>query len=323
MNMADEFTQIRLKNRKYTEKCASSLQRYLHTEGWIDTAIDRELVFSHRNTWYNYETFTEKFHIHEYYELIVYIRGSVEYLNEDTVISPASRMITWFRPGQMHTARLLAPSWYERYVLYFSPDFFHMKDRITPLTEFMLHSAGTHMKLSERTFDELLGILKKADTIAEIDRPYEELVLKSYLIEFFYILNSQQAQIQEGETLTETMSQIKRYIDMNYASITSISEIADQFFYSREHLSRRFKQAFNISIAQYLSRRRIKASLALLETMSVADAAYTAGFHTQSAFISAFKQNMQCLPSEYKARQKQKAGLNTLSSVSRAVSYKP
>lgn len=205
----------------------------------------------------------------------------------------------------MHTGRLLAPSQYERYVLYFSPDFFNMKDRITPLTEFMLHSAGTYMILSEEKFGEVLDILKKADEIAKTDKPYGELVLKSLLIEFFYFLDSQKTQIQEGKILTEDIGQIKRYIDMNYASIYSISDIAEHLFYSREHLSRKFMQSFNISIAHYLSKRRVTESLTLLESMSVADTAYAVGFHSQSSFISAFKKNMQCLPSEYKAKRKQ------------------
>lgn len=64
-------------------------------------------------------------------------------------------------------------------------------------------------------------------------------------------------------------------------------------------------QSFNISIAHYLARRRITESLPLLEHMSVAEVAYTVGFHSQSAFISAFKKNMQCLPSEYKIKRKE------------------
>lgn len=311
MNMTKDFTNIRLQNKKYTKKLsASPLHRYLHGEGWIDTAVDRELIFSHRNTWYNPETFTEKFHMHEYYELIFYIRGNVEYLNENTLISPTPYMVTWFKPGQMHTARLLAPSQYERYVLYLSPDFFCIDNRITPLTDFMTHSNGTHMTLSEKTFSKLLEILKKADNIARTDKPYGELVLKSLLIEIFYILDSQETKIQEGETFTEAIGEVKRYIDANYATISSISDIAEHFFYSREHLSRKFMQSFNISIAHYLSRRRITESLALLENMSVADVAYTVGFHSQSAFIDAFKKNMQCLPSEYKSKRKQEMEAN-------------
>lgn len=305
MNMTDEFTKIRLQNKNYTKKISTSpLHQYLHKEGWIDTAVDHELIFSHRSTWYEPDTFTEKFHMHEYYELIFYMKGNIEYLNENTLISPSPYMVTWFKPGQMHTGRLLAPSQYERYVLYFSTDFFKIGDEITPLTDFMLHSSGTHMTLSERKFEELLDLLKKAEVVAQTDKSYGELVLKSLLIEIFYILNSQETSVQKGEVLTEAMGEIKHYIDTNYAAINSISDIANHFFYSREHLSRKFMQSFNISIAHYLSRRRITESLALLESMNVADVAYSVGFHSQSAFISAFKQNMHCLPSEYKSKLK-------------------
>ena len=305
MNLTDEFTKIRLDNKKYVKKISSTpLHQCLHKEGWIDTAVDHELIFSHRNTWYEPNTFTEKFHMHEYYELIFYIKGNIEYLNEDTLISPSPNMVTWFKPGQMHTARLIEPSQYERYVLYFSTDFFKFDDKLTPLTDFIIHSTGTHMTLSERKFAELLELLKKADQIIKTEKPYGELVLKSILIEIFYILDSQEKKIQEGETLTEAMGEIKRYIDENYASITSISDIASHFFYSREHLSRKFMQSFNISVAHYLSRRRITESLPLLEKMGVTEVAYAVGFHSQSAFINAFKKTLHCLPSEYKSKRK-------------------
>lgn len=305
MNLTDEFTKIRLKNKKYVEKVSfSPLERCLHKEGWIDTAVDHELIFSHRNTWYEPDTFTEKFHTHEYYELIFYIKGDIEYLNENTLISSSPHLVTWFKPGQMHTARLIHSSQYERYVLYFSTDFFKFDDKVTPLTDFITHSAGTHMTLSEKKFGELLELLKKADSIIQTQKPYSELVLKSILIQIFYILDSQEKKIQEGETLTEAMAEIKRYIDENYATISSISDIAAYFFYSREHLSRKFVQSFNISVAHYLSRRRITESLALLEKMSVTEVAYAVGFHSQSAFINAFKKTMHCLPSEYKSRKR-------------------
>ncbi len=308
MNMTQDFTNIRLQNKKYTKELSgSSLRRYLHEEGWIDTAVDKELIFSHRNTWYQPETFKEKFHIHEYYEVIFYIKGNVEYLNENLLVSPSPNMVIWFKPGQLHTARILAPTQYERYVLYLSPDFFNLDNKVTPMTDFMTYSNGTHMTLPEKTFGNLLKILKKAENIAGSGKPYTELVLKSLLIELFYILDFQRTKIQKGEAFSESIGEVKRYIDANYATISSISDIADHFFYSREHLSRKFMKSFNISIAHYLSRRRITESLALLEDMSMAEVAYAVGFHSQSAFISAFKKSMHCLPSEYKAKYKQES----------------
>ena len=304
-NFTKNFAQIRLQNKRYknilsfTPPC-----RYLHREGWIDTVINNELIFSHRNTWYDHDTFTDQFHTHTFYELVFYIKGDVDYLNENIVIRPSPNMVTWTKPGTMHSARLLSPSQYERYVVYFSERFFDINGQITPLTDFINNSTGNHMVLSEKTFGQLLTLLKKACEISETDQPYTELVLKAIWVEIFYMLNSQKAKIQEGQAMTEAMAEVKRYIDANYASITSVSQIADHFFYSREHLSRKFMQAFNISVAHYLSRCRITESLTLLKTMSVADAAYTVGFQSQSAYIKAFKKYMYCLPSEYKLQNK-------------------
>lgn len=304
MNRMNEFVQFRLENKKYQKRISTfPLERCLHQEGWVDTVVDHKLIFSHRNTWYEKDTFTEKFHMHEYYELILYIEGDIEYINENTLISPSPYMVTWFKPGQMHTGRLRNPSQYERYVLYFYPEFFEYNGQIMPLTDSIFHSAGTHFTLSERKFGELLKILKKMDHIIQTDRHYAEMVLKSLLIEFFYTLGSHETKIQKGERLTEAMTEIKCYIDENYASITSISEVADHFFYSREHLSRKFMQAFNISPANYLSRRRITECLPLLEKMGVTEVAYAVGFHSQSAFINSFKKTMHCLPSEYKSKK--------------------
>ncbi len=289
----------------YTEEVSRfPLQRYLHREGWIDTVVNQDLIFSHRNTWYTPDIFTEKFHAQEYYELVIYIQGDVEYLNENVLISPSPCMVTWFKPGQLHTTRLRSNSQYERYVLYFTPDFFDIGDKVQPILDFVNHSDGTYMTLSESKFAELLEFLKKVEAIIKKDKTYTELLLKAVFIEIFSLLDSQTPSIRNGEMTTESMAEIKRYIDENYATITSVSQIAEHFFYSREHLSRKFKEAFNMSLVNYLTRRKITESIILLDKMGVTEAAYAVGYRSQSAFIDAFKKCMHCLPSEYKAKNK-------------------
>ena len=104
------------------------------------------------------------------------------------------------------------------------------------------------------------------------------------------------------QELDDTTAKIKQYIDTHYATITSVNEIAEHFFYTREHLSRIFKESFNISVAQYLSRKRVLESLPLLSTLGATNAGYTVGFRNHLTFINAFKRIMGCLPSEYKAK---------------------
>jgi AraC-like DNA-binding protein len=64
-------------------------------------------------------------------------------------------------------------------------------------------------------------------------------------------------------------------------------------------MTRKFKAQFNIHISDYIAKRRVLESLPLLKHMSGAEVAFAVGFGSQSAFISAFKKNMGCLPSEF------------------------
>ena len=62
-------------------------------------------------------------HAHDFYELIIYVNGNVDYVTDNFLTKPQPYSVVWFCPGQMHTATLLSESKYERYVLYFSKDF--------------------------------------------------------------------------------------------------------------------------------------------------------------------------------------------------------
>lgn len=305
MRMSERYIQKRLQNKSYIRQIQSyPFFRYENREGWIDSVLNQELVFSHRNTWYTSKNFTERLHAHDYYEITVYLKGDVEYINENTLISASPNTVVWFTPGQMHTSRLLADSHYERYILYFSADFFSIDGKNTPITGFMEHSNAGSLKLSEKNTKEMHSILSKIDAAVTCDKPYKELLIKALLVAFFDLLNSSETQVVYGVELDDTVAKIKQYIDTHYATITSVNEIADSFFYSREHLSRIFKESFNISVAQYLARKRVWESLPLLSELGATNAGYAVGFRNHITFINAFKKAMGCLPSEYNSKIK-------------------
>ena len=309
MDMVAQYVRTHYQNKKYVKSTNTlPIKRHQHRRGWTDIPVGGELIYSHRITNYTRENFTEGLHVHEYYELIIYVEGDVEYINENTLITPSPYTVVWFKPGLMHTARLVSPSKYERYVLYFSPDFFELGGMRTPMTDFMESSESFAVKIPSNMTDSVLSMLKKADSVCELDKSYSELLLKACIIEIFGILNSSKLQTEKADEFAETMAEVKRYIDEEYANIVTIQDIANKFFYSREHLSRKFNAAFNIHISKYLAKRRVMESLEHLQKTSVAHAAYAVGFHSQSAYISAFAKNMGCLPSEYKARTSKNRG---------------
>lgn len=303
MQMNDLFMQNRIQNKRYVRQIQSfPFFQYENHEGWTDSILNQDLIFSHRKTWYTPENFLENLHAHDYYEIDIYVKGNIEYVKEDKLISAYPFTVVWFKPGEMHTTRLLSSCQYERYILYFSTAFFCIDDRRTPITDFIEHPTADSLRFSEKNQDELLDLLKKIEITLMSDKSYKELLTKALFVQFFDLLNSSEAKTIKGIQLQDSTAEIKQYIDTYYTSITSVDEIAEHFFYSREHLSRKFKQMYNISVAQYLSRKRIQECIPLLTTMSISDVAYAVGFHNSLSFINAFKKNMGCLPSEYKAR---------------------
>lgn len=298
MGMAKRYIRFHLQNGTYTGDADGI--RYENKQGWFDLNVEGELIFSHRDTVYTRENFTEGLHVHDYYELILYMGGDVEYINENSLMLPAAPAAVWFLPGQMHTARLRAPSRYERYVLYFSEAFFSTGGHCVPILDFMQN--GFCASIPESKVGELTRILTRVATLAAEEKPHTALLLRAYLLELFDLLNAPCIQSQAESRFEDTMAEVKRYIDTAYADIPSVACVAERFFYSREHLSRAFRRSFNISVADYLTKRRVAESLKLLPAMRVADAAYAVGFHSQSAYIAAFKRCMGYLPSDHKKR---------------------
>lgn len=273
--------------------------------GWTDHIIDKNLIYSHRTNEYTKNTFTEGLHVHDFYELIVYISGNVEYITDNYIVKPQPYSVIWFCPGQMHTATLLSPSKYERYVLYFSKDFFELNDTVIPMIDFTNTQSSNAFNPGKSYSEKIKNATETIDLTLQSDYPYSGLLTKALIIELFSIFNKTDIEIAGYAESTNILMQIKNYIDNQYSAIISTADIAKKFHYSREHISRKFKDMFNISMTDYIAKRRILESLPLLNKMLLSQVAYSVGFKSQSAYISAFVKNMNCLPSEYR-RQKHK-----------------
>lgn len=300
MKFSERFIQKHLLSRYYIEQLhADPFPQYLNWEGWMDSILHQDLVYSHRKTWYTHKNFTDKLHAHDYYELQIYVSGDIEYVHENEVISVTPYTVVWFQPGRMHTSRLLAESEFDRHMIYFTKDFFTINGNNTPMTNFMDHIPAGSLKLSRAAVEEMIALLKKIEQALHSNQPYKELLVNAHLVELFALINNEEAETFSSVSSRDHATKVKQYIDNNYATINSVTEIAEHFFYSREYLSRIFKTAFNISVARYLSRKRILESLPLLSTLGAINAGLAVGFHSYQSFINTFKKVMGCLPSEY------------------------
>ncbi len=294
-----------LSQRGYTDRMIRQARETgcaVSPANWVNWFLDEELLFSHRRDRYtNVPRLSDnELHAHGHYELVINIRGDVEYIQNDRHIHPRPYTVMWCRPGGMHALRLSACE-YERYVIYFSPAFFPRNGKSSaPILRFAEHSDIFAFCAEGHRAHTLQSLLDRIEQTLQSDLPYKNMLAKALVVELFAFFNTDGMRQFESQNLSDPMAEVKKYIDCSYADISGVDEVAAEFHYSREHLSRKFKSRFNTSVSEYLSRRRIMESARLLAHMSITDACYAVGFRSQSVYIAAFKKNMGCLPSEYK-----------------------
>ena len=101
----------------------------------------------------------------------------------------------------------------------------------------------------------------------------------------------------------ERMLEIRRHIDANAAAIDSLAALAAGFAISQSKLKQDFQRAFGASAREYLLERRllIGRNAILRDGLSIAEAAYRAGYQHPANFTSAFTRHFGYPPSRLKS----------------------
>jgi len=98
------------------------------------------------------------------------------------------------------------------------------------------------------------------------------------------------------------MTAVLAYLDENYASSITLPKLADVFFVSEGHLSRRFHEEVGMSIGQYVRKRRIDVAAGMLamNNESIARVAEQVGFDDPNYFCRVFRRLMGMTPTDYR-----------------------
>lgn len=110
---------------------------------------------------------------------------------------------------------------------------------------------------------------------------------------------------QPTEKDNPTIRSVKAYIEKNYHSDISLSDLSDTFFISKEHLSRLFKKETGQNLFSYVMDRKLEEAKRLLtETgRTLDDIAFSLGFSNGNYFSKVFKKNIGMSPGSYRTKQ--------------------
>lgn len=101
----------------------------------------------------------------------------------------------------------------------------------------------------------------------------------------------------------ERVTAVRRCIDADPGAVSSIAQLAARFSASQSVLKRDFQQAFGTSVRDYLFERRmlVGRNAILRDRLSIAEAAYRAGYEHPANFTTAFRKHFGYPPSMLKS----------------------
>lgn len=100
----------------------------------------------------------------------------------------------------------------------------------------------------------------------------------------------------------EAVSLIRRDIDEHYSQPLKISHYAKQFFFTQEHLTRLFRQHYQVSIQEYLLQVRMTRARELLSDpdIKIQEVAARVGYSDNNYFSKAFRSFYGISPTNYR-----------------------
>ncbi len=156
----------------------------------------------------------------------------------------------------------------------------------------------------EKVVGKVREIMKNiADEYAKSDA-YREDALRHLTGELFILLarNSGETNASQG---TPFIEKTVRYIQENYSSEITLSDMAKNCSVSPEHLSRTFKKETGFGFSEYLTLVRLKRAEDMLKNepgKSVNEVAFSCGFNDSNYFSYKFKNAYGKAPTQAKKR---------------------
>ncbi len=109
---------------------------------------------------------------------------------------------------------------------------------------------------------------------------------------------------KENRERNATMFNLISYIDSNFMNISSIKNLAGEFGYDYQHITKLFKKTFGMSIGEYITDKKLEYGKLLLTRhhKSVNETAELLGYSLPNNFSRAFKSKFGVTPREFKKR---------------------
>lgn len=231
-----------------------------------------------------------KLHVHNNYEIFMFLQGNSSYVIEENVYDLKPYDIIVIRKNQMHRVHHNSPSVYHRIVLNVAPEFFstygcteYEEQFIDPYSEIGNKIDAETVK-NNGIYDAFMRMSDYTDNFKNLDSP----IARAGVMEILYLINSIKS-YSKSETENSQLKKVISHINKNFSQPITLDMLEKKFFISKYHLCHIFPQATGMTVHQYITKKRLTLAKDLLKSgVSVNDAAKKSGFNNYSSFYRAF-----------------------------------
>lgn len=243
---------------------------------------------------------TINFHAHDYYEILYFLSGEVQYYIEDKSYYLVPGDILIIPPGKLHRPVIIDENTtYDRMVLWVSIDYCRRLMEKVPECFVWKNIGAFRIPLEQKekedfgsTMNKMLAL--KSDAMGFLERDSFMTLVLLQLHRFMEQLP------QDIDAPSMRMQQVIHYINVHFTEQLSLDDIAERFFISKFHLLRQFKNYTNSTVHNYILKKRILLAKVLLkEGIAPSEVCTTCGFGSYAGFYQAFYQDTGKNPSQY------------------------
>ena len=250
-------------------------------------------------------------HSHPYFEFILVRRGICEYLSggKRFLLHPDEMLL--ISPGTVHT--MICPSdssSYERLILQVDAEFMvqvlndcMLQERTNRIPSLYILRAEDVCRWGLRELLERINATASVTDSGLRDQLYR-CQIGELMLTIEHVAGTSQSVAPNASSAL--ISGVTAYILERFRDPElNVASIAQQFYVSREHLSRSFKSYTNESIRHYITDLRMQEfRYGLVTGKSVLDACLASGFSDYSSFVKSFRNLYGITPTEYREQLK-------------------
>lgn len=241
------------------------------------------------------------YHYHSFHKIIILLAGQADYAVEGEVYTLRPGDCVLVGRGSIHRPVLAEDAFYERMILYISPDYLRRLSRPDcDLESCFQRSLEQFRYVYHPAGDEISRLFHELERAEKEEAFGGELLRRAIFVQLMVAVNRVAcADSAVGAAAADDkVVAILQYLNGHLSEPLSIDELASRFYLSKFHMMRRFKEETGYTVHSYITEKRLMLAQQLLQQgRPLTDTAYACGYQDYSTFSRAYKKQFGRSPS--------------------------